>query len=274
VRVRLVLNPLSRRGRQFGDAVREDLRRLHVEIVQEEAAPLPIDAIVVGGGDGTVARQIPHAIELGVPIGVVPLGTFNDLARTLGIPLDVAGACAAIAAGRTRAIDVARVNDVYYATEASIGISSRLARRQRPEEKQRFGVFAIAVSVLQSVRFARPFHADIVYDGTHARVRTIQLTVANAQRFGGVITVEDASIDDGWLDCYAVEIESLPQLLSVSGAILAGRRRSIRGLQTFRSTAFDVRTRHRHHVTADGEPAGTTPARFEIRQKALRVFAP
>jgi diacylglycerol kinase (ATP) len=272
VRAFLHVNPLSRRGRQLGDVVRDELRRLRVEIVEDETST--VDAIVAAGGDGTIAAQIPRALALGVPVGIVPLGTFNDLARTLAIPLDVAEACGVIAAARTRTIDVARVNGVYYATEASIGLSSRLARLQHPEEKQRFGFLAIVASALHAVRYARAFHADVAHDGKHARVRAVQLTVANSQRFGGVISVEDASIDDGWLDCYAVEVENVAQLFSVVAAILGGRRRSARGLRAFRSRAFDVQTRRPHHITADGEPAGTTPARFELRPRALRVFCP
>lgn len=273
MRVDLVLNPRSRRGAELGESVRAELQRLGVEIAGAKTNGV-IDAIVVGGGDGTLARQIPRALELGVPIGLLPLGTFNDLARTLAIPLDPNGACAAIAAGRTRAIDVARVNGAYYVTEASIGISSRIAKRQRSEDKQRFGFLAIVASALQAARYARPFHADISYDGGRARVRAIQLTVANSQHFGGFITVEGAAIDDGRLECYSVEIDNLFEFFSVAAAIAAGRSRSAQGLQTFRARAFDVWTRRPHHISADGEPAGATPARFEVLPKALRVLVP
>jgi YegS/Rv2252/BmrU family lipid kinase len=274
MRVLLFVNPRSRRGRRLGNAVRAQLARNGIELVAESAAGAAIDAIVVAGGDGTFARHISRAIALDVPIGIVPLGTFNDLARTLAIPFDLAAACALIASGETRRIDVARVNGVYYATEASVGISSRIAKLQKPADKQRFGFVAIALSVLRAVRFTRPFHAQIAYDGGCASLKTIQLTVANSQRFGGFITVDDAAIDDGWLDLYAVEGVGLWGAIRVFAAIVSHQRRSAQGVRTFRSTAFLVSTRHRHRITADGEPAGTTPARFEILPAALRVFAP
>jgi diacylglycerol kinase (ATP) len=274
VRALLVLNPQSHRGQELGDEVRAELARRGVDLVGEEASPRTLDAVIVAGGDGTLAGQIPRALSLEVPLGLVPLGTFNDLARTLAIPLELEGACAVIARGHTRTIDVARVNGAYYATEASIGISSRLARLQKPADKRRYGLLAIVASALRAARYARPFHAEVAYDGRRERFRAIQLTVANAQRFGGFITVEDAAIDDGWLDLYSVEIENVPQFFSVLGAIVAGKRRSARGLRVFRSAAFDVGTHRPHHITADGEPAGKTPARFEILPKALRVFAP
>lgn len=250
-----------------------ELRRLGVGVCEAGTSDR-IDAIVVGGGDGTLVRQIPRALELGLPIGILPLGTFNDLARTLGIPLDPRGACEVIAAGRTRAIDVARVNGSYYVTEASIGISSRLARRQRPRDKQRFGFLAILASALQAARYARPFHVEIAYEGGRARLRAIQLTIANSQRFGGFITADDAAIDDGRLDCYSVEIDNVGQFFSVAGAIVAGHTRSARGLQTFRAPAFNVWTRRPHHISADGEPAGKTPARFEVLPQALELLVP
>lgn len=270
----LVVNPQSRRGSRFGETVRAVLADLGVDIVEEGAESQQLDAIIAAGGDGTLAGLIPQALALRVPVGLVPLGTFNDLARTLAIPLDVEGACAVIASGRTRRIDAARVNGVYYVTEASIGISSRLARLQKPEEKRRFGLLAIVATVFEAARYARPFRAEITYDGKRDRFKAVQLTVANSQRFGGFITVADAAIDDGWLDLYAVEIDSVTEFFSVARAIAGGRRRSIQGLRTARSAAFDVWTSHRHHISADGEPAGTTPARFEIIPKALQIFSP
>ncbi|MGA8097035.1 MAG: YegS/Rv2252/BmrU family lipid kinase [Candidatus Cybelea sp.] len=273
MRALLVVNPTARQGHLLGDEVREELRRRGVEIVEDPAAT-GVDAIVVAGGDGTLTREIPRAIALGVPIGVVPLGTFNDLARTLAIPLDISGACAVIATGRARTIDAARVNGIYFLTEASIGISSRLARLQKPQDKKRFGLVAIAASLLLAAQHARSFHAEVAYDGRHLRLRSVQLTVANSQRFGGFITVDDASIDDGWLDLYSIEVKSVVEFYSLVAAIAAGRRESSPGLRTFRSTAFDIRTRRPHHISADGEPAGTTPARFELLPRALGVFAP
>jgi diacylglycerol kinase (ATP) len=274
MRVLLVVNPRSRRGDELGDRVRAELLQRGVEIIEQELPPVRVDAIVVAGGDGTLARQIPRALALDVPMGIVPLGTVNDLSRSLAIPFDVEGACDVIASGRTRSIDVARVNGSYYVTEASIGISSRVARLQRSQGKHRFGPFLVLASLVRALRHARPFHAEIGYDGKRERFKVMQLTVANSPRFGGFIAVDGAAIDDGWLDCYSVEIDNVLQFFSVAGAIVAGKRRSTRGLRTFRSKAFDVWTRRRHHVSADGEPAGTTPARFEVLPRVLNVFSP
>lgn len=270
----LVVNQHSRRGGQLAGAVRAALHGLGVEAIDDASRAGTVDAIVVVGGDGTFAGQIPRALALGIPLGLVPAGTFNDLARTLAIPSEVEAACAIVAAGRVRAIDAAHVNGVYYATEASIGISSRVARLQRTADKQRFGLLAVLATAVQSARFARRIHAEISYDGKRRRFKTVQLTVANSGRFGGLVTVQGAAIDDGWLDLYSVEIDSIFEFFSVVAAIVGGKPKAARGLRTYRARAFDVVTRHPHRITADGEPAGSTPARFEIAPQRLRVFAP
>ncbi|HTA38501.1 MAG TPA: YegS/Rv2252/BmrU family lipid kinase [Candidatus Acidoferrales bacterium] len=279
MRALLVVNPNARRGRDLHAVLHRELEAHGIDVVRElgessgDGAPR-VDAIIAAGGDGTLVHVIRRAMAYGVPVGLVPLGTFNELARTLGIPLDVAGACATIAAGHERAIDVATVNGVYYLNEASIGISSRIARLQLPENKQRFGFLAIVATALRAFMYSRPIRVEIVHDGGADRFHTVQLTVANSHRFGGFFYVADAAIDDGWLDLYSVEIDGVSEAFSVARAILSGKRQSVPGLRTFRSVAFDVITRRRHRITADGEPAGRTPARFEIVPKALRVFTP
>ncbi|MBV8118077.1 MAG: YegS/Rv2252/BmrU family lipid kinase [Candidatus Eremiobacteraeota bacterium] len=276
MRALLVVNPCSRLGNAIAEDARRELEARGVEVLaqsQDGSSGMPAyDCIVAAGGDGTLVRLIGRAIAANVPVGIIPGGTFNELARTLAIPLDVAAACDVIAAARTRLIDVGRVNGVYYINEASIGISSRAARLQTTELKQRYGFFAVAASALRALTFARPMFAEVSYGETVVRFRTVQLTIANNQRFGGLFSVSDAAIDDGWLDLYSIEIQTFWEAFRVAQAILAGRRQSVPGLRTLRSSSFRVRQHRAHHITADGEPAGTTPATFEVLPKALRVF--
>lgn len=268
----MVLNERSRLGRREGAAVCEALEQAGVTCLRDP--DVRYDAVIAAGGDGTVIGAIPLALKRHVPLGIVPLGTFNDLARTLGIPGTTAQACDAIVRGRTRIIDLGRVNGSYFVNEASIGVTTRIARRQTPELKQRFGFFAIVSTSLQTLSEVRPFHADITYDGRVELVRTVQITVANNARFGGVIARADAAIDDGWLDLYSIEPRSWLDAFALVRKIVAGDPSSGHGLRTRRSTRFEIRTHRPHHVSADGEPAGMTPAIFEVVPKALAVFVP
>src|SRR5438477_12320291 len=138
MRALLIINEKSRRGARDGDLVRQTLEECGVECVRDPKAA-GIEAVIAAGGDGTVVQTLPLAIERGVPLGIVPLGTFNDLAHTLDLPMEIAAACEVMRSGRARTIDLGRVNGVYYVNEASIGLSARIARRQTPDVKQRFG---------------------------------------------------------------------------------------------------------------------------------------
>jgi YegS/Rv2252/BmrU family lipid kinase len=274
VRVLLYVNPQSRHGKRFAGAARSGLERRAIEIATPPHAHGKVDAVVIAGGDGTLARHLPSALRLDVPVGLIPLGTFNELARTLGIPTEVDAACETIASGRTRSIDVASVNGAYYVNEASVGLSSRLTRLQRPGDKQRFGFLAIAASALAAFRYLGPFRVEFGYRGDHVSLRTFQLTVANSNRFGGFISADDAAIDDGELDLYAVEGEGLLPIWGVTRAILHHRVDSSGGLRAYRAPRFMVVTRRPHRITADGEPAGRTPAEFTVHAGVLRVFVP
>lgn len=228
----------------------------------------------MAGGDGTIVRTVPIALERDIPLGIVPLGTFNDLARSLEIPLDVHEACETIAKRIERRIDVGRVNGVHFVNEASIGITTRIARRQTPGVKQRFGFFGVAMTTLQSLRETRPFYAHVQYDGRSERLRTLQITIANNARFGGLIERPDAALDDGWLDLYSVEVRSWLQAVPLAGKVLRRDASPGKGLRTLRARAFQVQTHRPHHISADGEPAGMTPATFEVLRGALRVLVP
>lgn len=272
MRALLVLNEKSRLGIREGPTACRTLEQCGLECVREEAEH--VEAVIAAGGDGTVIGAIPLALERNVPLGIVPLGTFNDLAKTLGIPAAVSEACSVIAGNRTRAIDVGRVNGHYFVNEASIGVSARIARRQTPEVKQRFGALGIISTTLQTLREVRAFHASIRYDGRSESCRTVQITVANSGRFGGVIERDDADIDDGWLDLYSVEPQSWAHAFALVRKILQRDPSSGQGLRTRRAARFEIATHRPHHVSADGEPAGMTPAVFEVLPKALRVFVP
>jgi len=105
--------------------IARDIARLH------ESA----DAIVVCGGDGSISSAAPAVMDSGLPLGIIPAGTANDLARTLSIPLDFAAAADLVVAGHTRRIDVGTVNGHAFFNVASIGVSSELAQKLDPEIK-------------------------------------------------------------------------------------------------------------------------------------------
>ena len=105
--------------------------------------------MIVAGGDGTLNAALQGLVEAGLPLGIIPLGTANNLARTLGIPSDPAGACEVIAAGHRRRIDLGWVNGRYFCTTASVGLSVQITEELSPEAKRRWGPAAYALAAVR-----------------------------------------------------------------------------------------------------------------------------
>lgn len=234
-----------------------------------------VDLVIAGGGDGTLNAVLQGLVGSKLPLGILPLGTANDLAKTLGIPAELAQACEVIGQGHTRRIDVGRVNDVYYFNEASIGMSVALCRRLTKESKSSFGVFALLFHALQIVFAMRRFRALITLpSGEVIAQRTAQLTVGNGQNFGGFVGTEDAAIDDRKLDLYSVQLKDWKDYLEVTTALLRRQYDDVRSVFTIHGIRFEVKTGKRMRIEVDGEIVASTPATFEIVPRAIDVFVP
>jgi YegS/Rv2252/BmrU family lipid kinase len=289
-RILLAVNPRARRGaatrdealvllRERGHTV-EPIETRHGAHLSDEIARRAgaIDLVAVGGGDGTLVGAVDGLRRIDVPLMILPLGTTNELARTLGVPLSLAAACSLADEGCDRRIDVGRVNGYWYFSEASIGLSTHVARAQTGEVKSRWGMLAIPIATARSLRSLRPYHLEIEDEaGVRRGVRTVQLTVANSNRFGGVVENSDASIDDGCLDLFTIRWNSMWDGLGVVAAVARRRFPDAPAVASLRGTRFVVRAanpRHRHHVFADGEPATKTPAEFTVVREAIAVRVP
>jgi YegS/Rv2252/BmrU family lipid kinase len=286
-RALLVINRKARSGLTTIDAAMSVLEAGGIDIVEtemvdrrqicaeirEDAAEL--DLVILGGGDGTLNAAAPALVETGLPLGILPLGTANDLARTLGLPTALDKAAQVIADGHTRAIDLGEVNGILYFNVASVGFSATLARRLTAEAKRRFGVFGYALAASRILAESSPFRVEIVHDGKTERARTLQVSVGNGRFYGGGMAVEeDAAPDDGRLDVYSLEVPHWWHLIKLAPAMRRGTHGRSKHVRVFRTTELSLLTRRRHDVNADGELVTTTPARFSIRPKAIRVLYP
>jgi YegS/Rv2252/BmrU family lipid kinase len=236
-----------------------------------------VDAVIIGGGDGTLTMAADGLVDAQLPLGIVPLGTANDLARTLGLPLDPVAAAEVIAAGHLRRIDVGTVNNTHFFNVATVGLGVGVTRRLSGERKGRWGVLAYLLTAARVVVRARPFAADIVSESETIRVRTVQVTIANGRHFGGGLIVDQAAtIDDGLLHLVSLEAQTWWQLVGLLPALWRGTERHQRHARTLTGRRFEVRPvkKHKKKVTADGEVSSRTPAVFGIVPRALSVFVP
>jgi YegS/Rv2252/BmrU family lipid kinase len=213
--------------------------------------------------------------ETGLPLGILPLGTANDLARSLGLPLDPVAAARFIPTAHARPVDLGWVNGHYYFNVASVGFSAELAGALTSDSKKIWGVLGYAVAAIRVLRRVRPFTVTIEHDGTVERVTTIQVSVGNGRHYGGGMTVEEtATVDDGKLDFYSLEINHWWRLIALLPALRRGTHGRAADVRAFQTQEIRLSTRRPRPVNTDGELTTHTPAHFKVVPKILRVFAP
>jgi diacylglycerol kinase (ATP) len=286
-RALLLVNPRARRGAEGAEEIAAGLRDAGLDLVVEPTDDASacarligrhsgtVDRVIVAGGDGSLNAAVQVLVEVGLPLGIVPLGTANNLARTIGIPLDLEGAVATAAGEHRRTVDLGRVNGRYFCTTASVGLSVKITEELSPESKRRWGPLAYALAGLRVIRRSHPFHADITWEGGTRHSRTVQIVVGNGRHYGAALAVaHDATIDDARLDLYSLEVNHWWELLRLAPFLKLGTHGKRREVEALRARAFEVRTRRPMPIDLDGELGTETPARFEVVPGALEVFAP
>ncbi|MFZ5774512.1 MAG: lipid kinase [Thermodesulfobacteriota bacterium] len=286
--VLLLINLHSKQGLlRFGEAVAcfNDLGVQYIVGQVRESADFArairhyqdkVSAVVIGGGDGTFNVAVDALVESGLPLGILPLGTANDLARTLGLPASLPDVCAVIAKGHRRRIDLGRVNGKYYFNVASCGLSIAITQQLSKGLKRRWGVLAYAIATLRTLLTARRFEAVIkVDDGAEMRRCALQIAVGNGRYYGGGMTVaEDAAIDDQLLDLYSLEMPHWWHIFFLLPALRRGRFGERIGIWRWKGKRISIATVHPKRVNTDGEITTRTPALFELCPGALEVFVP
>jgi diacylglycerol kinase (ATP) len=286
-RALILINAKARRGQEMGSEATKMLRSAGLTLIEEQPVDASglgaairrhrddVDLVVIGGGDGTLSGAAESLVETQLPLGILPLGTANDLARTLAIPLDLSGACSVILDGVQHRIDLGRVNERYYFNVASLGLSVLVAKNLRSQLKRRWGLLAYAIIAARALRRERSFRAKIACDGRRTRLRSIQLTVGNGRHYGGGLTMsEDAGIDDHVLDLYSIAPVRWWRLLWLVPLLKSGRLRRTDGVRLMRGRRITVRTRRPMEINTDGEVTTHTPAVFEVVPDAVTVLVP
>ncbi len=232
-------------------------------------------AIVVSGGDGSLYHAAPFLREAGRPVGILPTGTANDFARTMGIPFEPVAAAEVILAGHTRLADLGEANGHLFFNVASLGMSVALTARLTRERKRRWGRSAYVLTAVEAAATIEPFSARIVTSHETVDVRTLQIAVGNGRYYGGGSTVdENATIDDGVLHLYSLEMSSPWAMLPMLWAFRNGTHGRWASVRTAVGTEMRVETRRPRDINADGEIITTTPCTFRVIAKALAVLAP
>ncbi|WP_131742385.1 diacylglycerol/lipid kinase family protein [Actinomadura roseirufa] len=304
----LVVNSRSRRGRRLYGRARRLLREAGLEFAHvfpvtdptrlgelfTDVLALEPDLVVVGGGDGTVAEAVGHLAHRDIALGVLPLGTTNNFARSLEMPLDLSGAVATLAmagppGGKVADVDVgwfASTGDAQgegpgddhehiFANMVSLGLSVDVAAHVPHGLKRVLGRSAYALTAARLLPRHAAFTARITIGGETHEVMTHQLNVANGAHHSGQRIARDASPDDRLLAVYRLGDERRLRLASATARhVLTGPWRSLEDDAFLTTAHVEIETDPPLRVDVDGEVRGRTPVTIRLRGNALRVIVP
>jgi diacylglycerol kinase (ATP) len=285
----LIVNTRARRGQEWFEKAQICLRESGVRIddahALEDPAGLP-DAVraavkrgakrvIVGGGDGTFRTVANLLAQTDVTLGVLPLGTVNDLARNLGIQCDVEAACRVIAEGCVASIDVGQANDEVFLLTASVGFSAQSQTALKPALKRMLGPFGYLAASLVALRRLRELEVCIRAEGRTERYRVLQAGVIKGHEWmGGKCQIPGMNLEVGCLAFYALPPQPKRMFLRTVRDLMHGRFFQTPGLKSFAATEVSIETPIPQPLVLDGDLCGQTPVRLRVLPEALRVFVP
>jgi diacylglycerol kinase (ATP) len=291
-RIRVICNPTA--GAKGGlptnrggpEEVREAMSRygLGEELVESsseedavrlarEAVESGYDVVAAAGGDGTVGTVAEQLIGTDTALGVLPLGSLMNVARSLEIPRELDAAAEVIANGTVRQVDVGVANGTLFYEVASVGLSAAIfGEAQRVDEGEYRGI----VSALRALIEFTPHRVTIkLGSGETVATHAFLVVVANGPYTGfGFTVAPEAKLADGKFDIVVFRRFSKTELVRHFVSIALGRRAYNPKVSTYRSERVTIESRHPLPARADATDLGTTPVECVVRRHALRVLVP
>jgi diacylglycerol kinase family enzyme len=237
------------------------------------------DAVVVGGGDGTLSAAAESLVGGDIPLGILPLGTRNHFARDLGLTGDLSAAARVIAAGHVREVDVGEVNGRVFLNNCSLGVYPDLVRDRETQEarEDRPRASALLRASWGSLRRFRVRTVTLRVDGRVWRVTTPLVFVGNNRYETRLLALgRRAALEEGRLWLYVARNAGRLGILRLGARMLLGRLEQAQDFETLATTELELRTRRRLlRVAVDGEVVPMqSPVRWRTRPGSLRVLAP
>ena len=301
-RVCVVLNTASRRGAEAVEEVRRLLDDAGLGHARLDAVPVGSaldaaldaaldthpDLLVVGGGDGSLSAAAGKVAGTTTALGVLPLGTANDFARTLEVPRALGEAVRTLSTGKVVDVDLGRARAFGpgcaavsrpFLNVASTGLSVGVTERLSPRLKKRLGPLAYPVATLSAYRHHEPFSVRLEFpDGDHPTLELddlLQVAVGNGRHYGGGNAVSpDASVDDHALDLYAITRGRLREHVSITRLLRDGSFVEHDRVHHLLTRRVRVHTSVPQPVNLDGEVALATPVDFRVERNAVHVVVP
>lgn len=262
---------LSKRHATFRTVATRSLEHgIEEALAAAEAGEVP----VVISGDGLIGAIGGAMVGSRMPLGIIPGGRGNDLARVVGIPTEVPEAVSVLLAGDERQIDVGEVNGKRFLCIASTGFDSDANRRANQTRVVR-GNLVYAYAALRTLATWRPADFTVTIDGERHEHRGYSVAVANSKAFGGgMMLAPDAELDDGLFDVVMTGETGKLSFLANLPKVFKGTHLEEDAITVLRGAEVEITASRPFEIYADGEHLTDLPAKLRLLRRALRIIAP
>lgn len=280
----VILNPAARGER--ASALRDKIAALSsravvnltaspgdAKTIAEDAVGKGFKKIVAAGGDGTINEVVNGLAGADVQLGILPVGTMNVFAAELGLPQNLEKAWTVIEGGRTRQVDLAKANDMYFVQLAGVGLDAEVVRRTTPDSKKALGPMSYLLTLVQ-VAARRP--PELRIEPVDGPPRTGSFVLAGNGRFygGPFVLFKNARLDDGLLDVLVFQNQSHWDIIRYFQAIVFGNHSELPDVEYFQTRGLRLMSREYVPVEIDGELTGALPCEIGFSRKKLNVLVP
>lgn len=283
----LIVNTHSRSGKRFFYATADELTKKGISVVDSypvqnpERLPEIVQAaiknkhklIIVGGGDGTISSVVDFFAYQDAVLGILPLGTVNSFARTLGIPLNLKGAVDVIVNGKVVDVDLGKVGDNYFSNMVAIGFAAKIAREISRNLKKYTGVLSYGLTGIKILFSHQPFECSLSMNENTFKFRTHQVVITNGGHFGITPIAPGASADDRTLDVFIMDTPNRWQMTRLWVAFLLRKSAALSQARFFKTKELLLEASPQQHVEVDGEIIKQTPVYISLAPHALKVMA-
>ncbi|MBC9825995.1 diacylglycerol/lipid kinase family protein [Carnobacterium inhibens] len=291
----IIVNPSSgaEESENYTEQLKEQLKAVASEFVikktkksgdakefAEEAALNDYEAVFVLGGDGTVSEAVNGLMlhESKLPLGIIPLGTVNNVARAVGIPMNPEKAIDSLEQLTVQQIDVGKLNDRFFISSTSVGPIPESVQEVYVDMKTKFGVFAYLIEGIKALKNDETYTFELDIDGEKWTAEYSLLLIAMSNFVGGVGTIiPEAAIDDGLIHLVTLKETTAKEKLSLVPELFQNKEYTKDQLEhrSFKKARIRLVEDIDKEIncTVDGDKGQTFPLEIEVLPQALSVFA-
>lgn len=234
------------------------------------------DHIIISGGDGSINSfiNILKKNNIDIPVAILPLGTANDFAKVLNIPVDVEEACNKILMSEIKTIDIGKINDEYFVNIASVGIFSNISQTTDRKMINKIGKLAYILNGIKQMTNLKKMKVIIESEEYSSVENVVSILVFNGKTAGNFKLAYNSLIDDGYFDVIVLKPENLTDLTEVSAAFFTKTHleKEIKSIKYFKTKKIRIIGKEGYPTDIDGETGPVLPVEIKCIHKGLKLL--